>query len=520
MRGRPGGGPRARARRPRGRAPARAPTSRQVGRAGGRSALRQPLRQLPHPLRPEHGGQVRGAAAGGGQDGPVEPLAERLGQLAAARQVAVVGVQRAAAALARIDARVGTSARAARLTAGNIARSKHPSMSCGPAPSVARPARAGAAGRAPARATAGRPPTAAARAPGGAAPYGRGPRVVAPLLEQRAVLDARRADRLAGPAAEAERGLLLHRRVVVGQRAGLERAHQVDPAARRGRLDARARVGRARGQAEAARDAAVQQLRGEDAAPGRRHEPSLPGLRMPCGSKACLIRRSSATCSAPRRCSRNGQLGQADAVLARDRAAELDRGGEDLGEGAVGALDAVVVVGVGQHDRSGAGCRRRRARSVPMRRSWRAAACSMRSTIGRDLRARDGASSSSVTRPRRDSEGRAARRASRIRCASASSLATWTSSAPSASHAARSARRRGRPARGRRPGRRSAARRRRAAARSRRSPPRSRCTSRRGTRASPAGPPRAARATRPGRRRPASRSRPGRRARRAARARA
>ena len=68
------------------------------------------------------------------------------------------------------------------------------------------------------------------------------------------------------------------------------------------------------------------------------HEPSFPGLRMPAGSNAVLIRRSSAIWSSPRRASRYGQLRGADPVLAGDRAAQVHRGPEDLVERLLGAL--------------------------------------------------------------------------------------------------------------------------------------------------------------------------------------
>src|SRR6185369_3065609 len=85
------------------------------------------------------------------------------------------------------------------------------------------------------------------------------------------------------------------------------------------------------GQAEPAGDAAVEQLRVEDVAamgcvgvvagavapvigrPGsgsvhRRHEPVFPGLRIPAGSNAALIRRSSAIWSVPSRSVRYGNF--------------------------------------------------------------------------------------------------------------------------------------------------------------------------------------------------------------------
>src|SRR3954454_3802247 len=58
------------------------------------------------------------------------------------------------------------------------------------------------------------------------------PSVVAPLLEQRALLDAGRAPRLRPPAAAAERGLVEDRRVVVVEHAGFDRPHEIDPPAR------------------------------------------------------------------------------------------------------------------------------------------------------------------------------------------------------------------------------------------------------------------------------------------------
>ena len=140
----------------------------------------------------------------------------------------------------------------------------------------------------------------------GQRPAAPGPLKTPPLLQELAVLHSRRAHRLAGPAAQAERGLLGQRRVAGRQRAGIERPHQGDPAPWRGCLISGKRVRRARRQAEAAGDAAAEQRRVEDRA-GVRHlvaghqDPSFPGLRMPAGSKAVLIRRIRSICAFPRR---------------------------------------------------------------------------------------------------------------------------------------------------------------------------------------------------------------------------
>ena len=62
------------------------------------------LRELADAVGTEDGDEVGGAAASGRDDGVVEPAAELLGELAPALQLAVVGVQGAAAALAGVHA--------------------------------------------------------------------------------------------------------------------------------------------------------------------------------------------------------------------------------------------------------------------------------------------------------------------------------------------------------------------------------------------------------------------------------
>src|SRR3954454_3505943 len=70
-----------------------------LGVARRRVAPGEPLRQLLDPLGPEHGGEVRGAAARRRDDRSRQRLAELAGERPGALDLAVVGVQRAAAAL-------------------------------------------------------------------------------------------------------------------------------------------------------------------------------------------------------------------------------------------------------------------------------------------------------------------------------------------------------------------------------------------------------------------------------------
>src|SRR3954451_1627627 len=67
----------------------------------------EPLRELLHALGPEHGREVRRAAARRRHDRPGQRLAELAGERPAALELAVVGVQRAAAALRRRRRQLG-----------------------------------------------------------------------------------------------------------------------------------------------------------------------------------------------------------------------------------------------------------------------------------------------------------------------------------------------------------------------------------------------------------------------------
>ena len=112
-----------------------------------------------------------------------------------------------------------------------------------------------------------------------------------------------------------------------------------------------------------------------------------PGLRMPSGSSAVLIARMTRTASAPRWISSQSRRADADAVLAGDRAAELERGPVQVGLGPPRSSPRPA----GRRGRTrgpGAGCRRRRARtSRSGRRAWRRSprsrgACRARATRG------------------------------------------------------------------------------------------------------------------------------------------
>jgi hypothetical protein len=199
-----------------------------VGRA---LVFDQPLRELLDALGPEHAREVRGASAGGRHDRPGQRHAQLLGHLIAALERSVVRVQRAAAALAARHRALGDQ-----LTRGAAdPRIQNPLEA--PEHEVHRPRRIAAAAGVPAhdpeRADAPRRadrPHQRPHLPGPAPPV---PQVVTPLLQQRAVLDARGAHRLARAAAQAERRFVEDGGIVVLQHARLERPHQVDAPAGR-----------------------------------------------------------------------------------------------------------------------------------------------------------------------------------------------------------------------------------------------------------------------------------------------
>ncbi|MDF2705125.1 MAG: hypothetical protein K0R62_777 [Nonomuraea muscovyensis] len=255
-------------------------------RAGGGPAG-DVLRQFLDPVAAEDVGQVGGAAAGGGDDHAGQLPAQLGGQLPAAFGVAVVRVQRAAAALGRGNGQLGQQPQ--RRPADP--REERPFEASEHQVRPGRPVRG--TGVAAQQAHEPHPPAGVHREhqqPHDRRPGCALPLPVPPLLQQRPVPDAGRADRLARPAAQAEARLLAQPQVVGGQAALLQRAHEVDAAAGRGRLVLGQRVRRTRGQAEAAGDAAVEKVGGESG-----HEPTFPGLRTPAGSKAALIRRSRST---------------------------------------------------------------------------------------------------------------------------------------------------------------------------------------------------------------------------------
>ena len=175
--------------------------------------FREVLRELADAVGAENGDEVGGTATGGREDGAVQPAAELLGELAPALQVAVVGVQGAAAALAGVHAQPRHER-----SCGAAHPGKERSLVA--AEHELRPislAAARAASHQPHRPQAPRAVgTPQQRLQPDAASTTPVPRVVAPLLEQRAVLNARGADGLASAAPQTERGLFLHRRVVVG----------------------------------------------------------------------------------------------------------------------------------------------------------------------------------------------------------------------------------------------------------------------------------------------------------------
>ena len=116
-------------------------------------------------------------------------------------------------------------------------------------------------------------------------------------LDQRAVLDARRARRLAGTAAEAAIQVLHDGRRRI-EAALLQRAHEMDAPARRVGLLPELDVGRARGEAEPAVDAGEEPLGLDEA-----HERSLGGARQTPQRRATRrgrSRRASVAAPAPR----------------------------------------------------------------------------------------------------------------------------------------------------------------------------------------------------------------------------
>src|SRR5207245_3914812 len=131
-------------------------------------------------------------------------------------------------------------------------------------------------------------------------PGDHGPR----RLEAVSVADAGGADRLAPATAEAAVEVRREGGIVGGELAALERAHQLDAAARAVGLVPGGEEGGARLQAEAAVDAGVE--RGEAAAFTHRLRPPRPGR--PADRTSCAARRRAAPRlrgrrrSAPRRC--------------------------------------------------------------------------------------------------------------------------------------------------------------------------------------------------------------------------
>jgi hypothetical protein len=85
---------------------------------------------------------------------------------------------------------------------------------------------------------------------------------------------------------------------------------------------------------------------------------ALPGLSRPSGSNAALRAWNWASSSGGELAAHGVQLLDADAVLAGDRAADLDAQVEDVGAEGFGALHLAGLVGVEQDERD-AGCRRR-----------------------------------------------------------------------------------------------------------------------------------------------------------------
>ena len=119
------------ARRRRGRcAGGRSPGGRCAAASVGARAVRvavapgEPLRELLHALGPEDARQVRGAAARRRDDRPRQRVAELARERAAALELAVVGVQRAAAALARRRGELGARAASRRGSPSGRARAR------------------------------------------------------------------------------------------------------------------------------------------------------------------------------------------------------------------------------------------------------------------------------------------------------------------------------------------------------------------------------------------------------------
>src|ERR1700674_2564179 len=109
-------------------------------------------------------------------------------------------------------------------------------------------------------------------------------------LDDPAIGHSGRTPRLAGAAAEAEIDVA-HLVLIEGHRLALPLGHEVDATPRRFRLETRDAEGRARVQAQAAVNArgkvvVAEKLEGFQTT-------NLPGFRMPCGSKAPLMRRIS-----------------------------------------------------------------------------------------------------------------------------------------------------------------------------------------------------------------------------------
>ena len=117
---------------------------------------------------------------------------------------------------------------------------------------------------------------------------------------------------------------------------------------------------------------------------GKQHslQKTLPGLSMPSGSNTSLMPRCISTPTGPSSRASHSFFSTPDAVLAGDRAAELQAERHDLVEGLAGPPRLVGVVRRRSRP-SGGCCRRRRGRTTPMVRSYFSAIAARRRRASR-----------------------------------------------------------------------------------------------------------------------------------------